>query len=236
MAWQRLKDEPKIREIFEYLVSKGVPVSVRTGDENGPFASKVLKLKLGDLNSKIGKKSEFILERLVPERGNALVQSSKDVSMEFQVRGNRCRCPVKCLGISSDYPFFGVIMGIPEGVEVEEKRREERIACEGLDFLFVEFGLTLEAKDNKVFTLQVLDRSVKGLGLLVTQKDFGLFRLLKPGDHIGNMTFYASAAMIQVSGTVRHITKIDRGRHRGSYIVGIMSQEIIESSMWNGKQ
>jgi hypothetical protein len=75
----------------------------------------------------------------------------------------------------------------------------------------------------------VVDCSRKGLGLLITKKDFDLLSGLKVGDTITNMVFFAKWTMITVNGTVKHLTKLDQGRYSGCYSLGIESQEIIES-------
>ena len=46
-------------------------------------------------------------------------------------------------------------------------------------------------------------------------------------DELKNISFYAPKAMIKVNGTVRHISKIDEGKYKDSYILGIESPEII---------
>ncbi len=65
--------------------------------------------------------------------------------------------------------------------------------------------------------------------MLITQRDFDLLKIVKEGDILQDMTFFATWTMIKVDGTVRHKSKIEEGEHKGCYVMGIQSQDIIES-------
>jgi hypothetical protein len=194
------------------------------------FATKILKFRHDEPTSKIRKEPELVIEKLIPDRGNALIQSFPDAVVEFTVNVNQCRCAVKYVGISSEYPYFGFIVSARGSVEVLERRKEERVVYDLPDFVSAELKLPQGVPDGKVYTLNVVDSSPHGLGILLSKKDFDVLKFVKPGDRLKGITFYAQAAVIRVDGTVRHITRVDWGRHKGSYILGIESQEIIESS------
>lgn len=230
MGWQVLDNKEKIREIIDHLISKKVSVSIRFNEEKETFTSKLLRFKHGDIASKIGKGPELVIEKLVPERGNSLIQSLPRVILGFLVNKSNCRCPVKYLGISGEYPYFGFFMSVPESIEIEEKRREERTVYNVPDFISVEFTLPDGPQKRKTYALNVIDSSLHGLGVVVNQKDLDLLQRLKPGDPLRNITFYAQTAIIKVDGIVKHITKVEGGRYKGSYVLGIESPEIIESS------
>ncbi|MBN1105453.1 MAG: PilZ domain-containing protein [Deltaproteobacteria bacterium] len=230
MAWQAVNNKQKIREIIEYLISRKLEVLVRVSQEKEAFTTKIMKFRHDDPTSKIGKKPELVIEKLIPDKGNSLIQSFPNVVMEFTVNVNQCRCAVKFIGISSEYPHFGFIVSAPESVEVLERRKEERVVYDLPDFVSADLRLPQGAPDAKLYSLNVVDSSLHGLGILLAKKDFEVLKFVKPGDRLRDITFYAPAAVIRVDGTVRHITRVDWGRHKGSYILGIESQEIIESS------
>ena len=114
-------------------------------------------------------------------------------------------------------------------MDVEEKRRQDRIPYEKPEFVSVEFRAGKGAEKDKVYDLNVIDCSGTGLGILITQRDFDLLKIVKEGDILRDMTFFATWTMITVDGTVRHKTKIEEGKHKGCYVMGIQSQDIIES-------
>jgi hypothetical protein len=114
-------------------------------------------------------------------------------------------------------------------LNIQEKRREDRIPQEMPEFITVEFSVAGEGGERKHYELNVVDCSAHGLGLLVTDKDMDLIQSLNPGDKIEEITYYASSSMIKVEGTVVHKTKVHEGKYRGAYVVGIESPEIIES-------
>jgi hypothetical protein len=197
-------------------------------EEETVFYSKFIKLNQEDPLSKIKARPQMIIERLFPEKGNALIQSVPHVTVEFVIKRNLCRCSVKYIGISA-YPYIGFIMSLPDTIYIVEKRSEERSIYETPNFISVEFRLGEKSKSEKQYELNVFDHSKRGLGLLITQQDLDLLELLHKGDQIEDITFFASWTMIRVNGTVRHITRIENGKYKDCYILGIESPEIIES-------
>jgi len=114
-------------------------------------------------------------------------------------------------------------------MNIDEKRDQDRIPYERPEFVSVEFRTGKGAEKDKVYDLNVIDCSGTGLGMLITQRDFDLLKILKEGDTLEDMTFFATWTMITVDGTVRHKTRIEEGKHKGCYIMGIKSKDIIES-------
>ncbi len=228
-VWRRLERKRKIIQLINHLISNRVEIQIRLKGENAAFTSKFIKLKQEDTPSKIGKRHVLIIEKLSPEKGNALIQSLPVVDAEFSINRNLCRCALKYIGINSTSPDFGFILGFPESVEIEEKRRVERFAYEAPEFISVEFRLGEKTKNGKLYELNVLDCSKYGLGMVITQKNFDLLRILRKGDKLKDILFFASQALIKVNGTVSHITKIEYGVYKGCYLLGINSLDIIES-------
>jgi hypothetical protein len=170
----------------------------------------------------------MIIDKLIPEKGNALIQTVLHVTVRFIIKGNTCQCNLKYIGISG-FPNIGFIVSFPEKIQIAEKREEERFTYATPEFVSVEFKLGNDGNKEKLYELNVFDYSKHGLGLLITQKNFDLLKMLRKGDKIEDISFFASWTMIKVSGTVKHITKIEDGKYKGCYILGIDSPDIIES-------
>lgn len=221
-----IRDRQKIQEIFERMVSKNMELKVLIDDENVRFMSRALSLNPEEISS-LGSEPELIIEKLFPEMGNSLIQSSSEITLEFTIKEHFCQGKAKYVGVSNEYPYFGIMITLPNSLELaKERRREKRHLYEIPDFVSVEFRIM--GKD-KVYELGVMDCSMHGLGLLITKKDFDLVRLVKPGDRIRDIVLYSESAMIKVDGVVRHLTKMSTGKYRDSYVMGIESPEVIES-------
>ena len=85
----------------------------------------------------------------------------------------------------------------------------------------VEFRLPTGRGKGRKYTLNVFDRSKRGFGLLVRKEDFALLKILNQGDKLQNMTFYSESLMLKMDAVVRHKTRIEEGKYKGCYSVGI---------------
>jgi hypothetical protein len=225
-SWGLVKDRRKIQEIFERLVSKNMELKILIDEENVRFMSRALRLNPEEISS-LGSEPELIVEKLFPEMGNSLIQSSSQITLEFSVKEHFCRGKAKYVGVSNEYPYFGIMITLPPSLELaKERRREKRHLYDMPDFVSVEFSIM--GKD-KVYDLGVLDCSMHGLGILITKKDFDLVRLVKAGDRIKDIVLYSETARIKVDGVVRHLTKMSTGKYKDSYVMGIESPEVIEN-------
>ena len=221
-----VKDRRKIQEIFERLASKNMELKVLIDEENVRFMTRAIRLNPEEISS-LGSEPELIIEKLFPEMGNSLIQSSSQLTLEFTIKEHFCRGKAKFIGVSNEYPYFGMSITLPQSLELaKERRREKRHFYDMPDFVSVEFSVL--GKD-KVYDLGVMDCSTHGLGILVTKKDFDLVRLVKPGDRIRDIVLYSENARIKVDGVVRHMTKMSAGKYKNSYVMGIESPEVIEN-------
>jgi hypothetical protein len=226
MKWHVLDNKQKILRILQKTVSNKTELRVRIRGAKNPFTSRLLMIvEAGTLleleNLAIDTEVRLIIEKLNPARGDALIQSFPDVLMEFLVNENLCQCTSRNTGVSNIPPHFGFIMSCPEKLEIQEKRRDKRTRYEEPKMVTVEFRLpTGRGKDRK-YTLNVFDRSKQGFGLLVQKEDFGLLKILNRGDTLQNMTFYSESLMLKMDAVVRHKTRIEEGRHKNCYILGI---------------
>ncbi len=224
--WGVVKDRHKIQEIFERLVSKTMELKILIDEEDVRFMSRAIRLNPEEISS-LGSEPELIIEKLFPEMGNSLIQSSSQITLEFTIKEHFCRGKAKYIGVSNEYPYLGIMITLPQSLELaKERRREKRRIYDMPDFVSVEFSIM--GKD-KVYDLGVMDCSMHGLGILITKKDFDLVRLVKLGDRIRDIVLYSETARIKVDGVVRHLTKMSTGKHKDSYVMGIESPEVIEN-------
>ncbi|MFC1533355.1 hypothetical protein ACFL7M_08340 [Thermodesulfobacteriota bacterium] len=228
MTCRTLDNKLKIMQIFNQLIINRSEIKIRLKGEETEFTSKFIKINQDDILSEIGKSPELIIEKLIPAKGNTLIQSFPEITAEFLIQKSLCRCTIVHTGTSSTHPYFGHILDFPESIEIEEKRREERFLYENGGFVSVEFRLGEKSKDDKLYELNVFDCSKHGLCIIIPQKYFDLLQKIKVGDKLENITFYSARARINVDGTVRHKTKIDEGKYKDSYLIGIESPGIIE--------
>ena len=228
MDWVAVGDDKKIWRMIEHVANYQTPIKVTIPGDKTSFTSKLLKVNYGSIASGKAKGQEFIIEKMVPEEGNALIESSPEVTLEFPINDKLCRCSSKYTGLDELDPKAGLILSFPKSVEIKERRREKRFTYDIPEMVSVEFKIEKEKGKPRSYELNVYDCSQHGLGLLITEKDFALLNILEIGDEIKEITFYATAAIIKVQGTVRHKSKIREGKYEGCYILGIESPDIIE--------
>lgn len=109
----------------------------------------------------------------------------------------------------------------------KEVRRGRRTVASPLDLLSVEFKLG-NGPEERICRLAVANYSRHGLGLLVTERDFGILGRIKVGDTLQDMLFFASWAVIRADATVRHKTVLEDGPDKGAYLIGLESSEDFE--------
>ena len=114
-------------------------------------------------------------------------------------------------------------------IEKGENRRWERFQYKLPESVYVEFQVGETPKKGKVYDLKVMDYSRNGLGIVVTQKDSELLQVIDDGNKLKDITFCAPWTMTKINGTVRHKSKIEEGKYKDCYILGIESPDIIDS-------
>lgn len=118
----------------------------------------------------------------------------------------------------------------PDPKADREVRKSKRFEPLIPAFAYAEFYFEDGKGRKKPYSLEVLNSSEHGIGLLLHGENLELVDRLARGMVLRDMTFYAEWALIHVDGVVRHITPIQKGKHKGGYLVGIASEEIVESS------
>jgi len=109
-------------------------------------------------------------------------------------------------------------------------RRDKRFVPAIPDFAYAEFRIRDSKGEEKDYRLPVLNSSESGIGLLVEKPNASILKQVRSGSVLSNVTFYAEWTLIRVDAIVRHITPIQQGKQRGAHLLGVESQEIVESS------
>ncbi|MGD8386667.1 MAG: hypothetical protein PVG49_05975 [Desulfobacteraceae bacterium] len=151
------------------------------------------------------------------------------------------------LGMDTIHPFVGIQEEIEAFIErffrelgtIEKTtpphakratRREKRFVPAIPDFAYAEFRIKDSKGKEKEYRLPVLNSSESGIGLLVEKPNSDLLPQVRSGSVLSNVTFYAEWTLIRVDVIVRHVTPIQQGKHKGAQLLGVESQEIVESS------
>ena len=214
-----IEEKKRILDIIHYLISEKAKVAVDIKKSNKLFITKFLKIHKGRGLGCI------IIEKFYPEVGNSLIQSFPDVVFSFTIRGRKGIFQAKYRGINTEYPEFGLIVDFPQAIQIEDSRKEKRVEDNFKKFLSAEF--TLEG-DNTTHQLKVINLGSNGIGLIVGRKKLDLLDKINIGDIIKDLTFFLTVATLRVDGEVIHKTSIDHGRLKGSYILGIKSDFIVD--------
>ncbi len=214
MEFFTVREKRKILTILDHLISKSVQISVKIQGSDEQFSTRVVRLK-----TEAGR-STLIVEKLYPEPGNSLIQSSPDVLFSFELNGRECAFATKYLGINTEYPEFGLVVDFPSSIQLEDRRKEKRINNGVTKFLSIEFRVE---EDDKLYQLKAINIGSSGIGFIVEEENFDLFKKINVGDPIRNLRFFLPKATLTVDVEVKHMTRITRGKFKGSYLVGIES-------------
>ena len=176
----------------------------------------------------MGEESKLIIEKLEPETGNALLKLSPEIVIQFQLEKISCQFDARYLGESTEYPHLGLILSFPDSVRMKERRGYDRNTEKIPDFLEAVLTLPKGEEETVTYKLMVINRSANGVGILVTSKDFDLLEMVNEGDHLQDLELCAPRAIVKVTGTVRHVTKMEGPKHEGSYVIGVKLDEALE--------
>jgi len=219
MDLSAIEEEKKTLAIIHHLISEKVEILVNIKGSDKQFTTKLLKVQ------KANGHGHLIIEKLYPEVGNSLIQSSPDVVFSFALSGSTGVFHAKYRSINTQYPEFGFIVDFPATIQIEDKRGEERIENDLTKFLSAEF--TLEG-NSTVYQLKAINLSSHGIGLIVDKKYFDLLDKINVGDTIKDLKLFLTIATLTIDGTVMHKTPMNRDELKGSYILGIKSDFIVD--------
>ncbi|MBE9541821.1 MAG: flagellar brake protein [Proteobacteria bacterium] len=214
-----VEEEKKTLTIIHHLISEKVEILVNIKGSDKQFTTKLVKVQ------KANGHGYLIIEKLYPEVGNSIIQSSPDVVFSFALSGSTGVFHTKYRGINTQYPEFGLIVDFPATIQIEDKRGEERIENDLTKFLSAEF--TLEG-DSTVYQFKAVNLSSHGIGLIVDKKNLDVLDKINVGDTIKDLKLFLTVATLTIDGTVMHKTPMNRDELKGSYILGIKSDFIVD--------
>ena len=214
-----IEEEKKTLTIIHHLISEKVEILVNIKGSDKQFTTKLVKVL------KANGHGYLIIEKLYPEVGNSIIQSSADVVFSFALSGSTGVFHTKYRGINTQYPEFGLIVDFPATIQIEDKRGEERIENDLTKFLSAEF--TLEG-DSTVYQFKAVNLSSHGIGLIVDKKYFDLLDKINVGDTIKDLKLFLTVATLTIDGTVMHKTPMNQDELKGTYILGIKSDFIVD--------
>lgn len=217
-----------LRKLIDFLISRKREITVQIEGNRALYTSRIISADYGDILSKMSEESKLIIEMLAPDTGNALLKLSPKVAVQFLLGEKSCQFDSRYLGESTEYPHIGQIVSFPESVKLADRRSYERDCGKIPVFLYAILALGKGAESRATYELEIINRSAYGVGMLVTKKDFDLLEILKEGDELQDLELYAPTAVVKVTGSVRHKTKLEEPKYEGSYVLGIKLDETLE--------
>jgi hypothetical protein len=79
-----------------------------------------------------------------------------------------------------------------------------------------------------LYQLKVVNIGSHGIGFIVDEENLDLLKKVKVKDKIKSLKFFLPAATLTVDSTVKHKTQVIHGKLKGSYILGIESDFIMD--------
>lgn len=114
--------------------------------------------------------------------------------------------------------------------ESRKTRKEPRHVPSIPRFSYAEFSIEVKEGHVKDCRLDVLNCSESGIGLLLPKEEAEIADIITSGSIIPDMVFYAPWTLIRADAKVRHMTRLTNGPHKGDYLLGVESEEVVESS------
>jgi hypothetical protein len=217
-----------LRKLIDFLISRKRGITVQIEGNRTLYSSRIITADYGDLLSEMSEESKLIIERLVPDSGNGLLKMSPKLEIQFLLGEKTCQFDSRYLGTSTEYPNIGQNVTFPESVKLADRRSYERDSGKIPAFLYGILVLRKGTEGSATYELEIINRSAYGIGMLVTKNDFGLLEILKEGDEVQDLELYAPTAVVRVTGSVRHKTKLEDKKYEGSYVLGIKLDETME--------
>ena len=217
-----------LRKLIDFLISRKREITVQIEGNRTLYTSMIISADYGDLLSKMSDDSKLIIEMLVPGSGNGLLKMSPNVEIQFLLGEKSCQFDSRYLGASTEYPHIGQIISFPESVKLVDRRGYERDSGKIPAFLYGILVLRKGTEGSATYELEIINRSAYGIGMLVTKNDFDLLEILKEGDELQDLELYAPTAVVRVTGSVRHKTRLQEKKYEGSYVLGIKLDETLE--------
>ncbi len=223
------KDRQTIWKVIDYLIHHRRKITVRIKGYENSYTCKIVKASFMAEHSKHGNGPHLILGELVPEDGYTLIRPGRQLALKFMAGNTSCEFKTLCLTSQRDGVDSKIIVSFPESVVLPERRRGRRGSSEMPEFISAVLTPRKGFQTEKNYELPVVDYSLNGVGIFVSEEDFDLIENAQKGDRLENIMLFSFEAMVKVDGTVRHKSKHKRRGRQGvdSFVLGIEFDEAL---------
>jgi len=225
------KNGERIKHAIDLLAVNRRPITVKLEGEQTLFDSMIVKADHGDPVSKAGTPGRLFIQWLSPPKGNNLIQSARTVQVRFSIGKYNLAFTSYYVTKSLESPYLGHIITYPESLVIADRRRHDRHEVESKTApLFTKAKIRMREglSQEDVYDLWVLDVSENGVGILVGKELFNWLERIGIGDKVSGVELSAPWTIVRVDGTVRHKSKMRRGKYSGYRLLGIELDEKLE--------
>jgi hypothetical protein len=225
------KNGERIKRAIDLLAVNRRPITVKIEGEQSLFDSMIVKADPGDPVSKAGTPRRVFIQWLSPPEGNNLIQSARTVQVRFSLGKYNLAFTAYYVTKSLESPYLGHVITYPEALVIADRRRHERHEADSKAaplFAKAKVSIGASGSQEKVYDLRVFDVSENGVGILVGQELFDWLRRIGIGDKLKGVELSAPWTIVRVDGTVRHKSKMHRGKYRDYRLLGIELDEKLE--------
>jgi len=225
------KNAERIKQAIDFLTANRRPITVKIEEERTLFDSMIVKVDHGDSVSKIRTAGRVFIQWLSPSKGNNLIQSARTVQVRFSLGKYKIAFTSYYVTKSLESPYLGHIISYPESLVIADRRRHDRHEVDSKTApLFAKAKISMRAgrSQEKVQNLRIFDVSENGVGILVGEELFDWLERIEIGDRVKEVELYAPWTIVRVDGTVRHKSKMRRGKYGGYHLLGIELDEKLE--------
>jgi hypothetical protein len=225
------KSTARIRQTIDFLVVNRRPITVQIEGERTLFDSMIVKADHGDPLSKTGTGGRAFIQWLSPPRGNNLIQSTSPVQVRFSLGKHKLAFTSYYITKSLESPYLGHIITYPDALVIADRRRSDRHEVDSNTApLFSKANVHMRAggSQGKVYDFGVFDVSENGVGILVGKELFDCLGRIGIGDRLEEVELSAPWTLVKVDGTVRHKSRIHKGKYSGYHLLEIELDEELE--------
>jgi hypothetical protein len=225
------KSKARIRQAIDLLTVNRRPITVKIEGEHTFFDSMIVKVDHGHPVLKAGTAGRVFIQWLSPPKGNDLIQSVNPVQVRFSFGKYKFAFTSYYVTKSLEYPYLGHIITYPESLVIAERRKHDRHEVDSKPApLFAKATISMRVGRNqdKVHDFGVFDVSENGVGILVGKDLSNWLERIGIGDRLKGVELSAPWTIVRVDGTVRHKSKIRRGKYTDYHLLGIELDEKLE--------
>ena len=225
------KSKARIKQAIDFLAVNRTSIAVKLEEEQTLFHSIIVKADHGDPLLKAGTAARLFIQWLSPAKGNNLIHSASPVQVRFSLGKYNLAFTSYYITKSLESPYLGHIITYPEALVIADRRRSDRHEVDSNAApLFGKAKIRMRAgrSQEKAYDLRIFDVSENGVGILVGEELFDWLGRIGIGDRLKEVELCAPWTIVRVDGTVRHKSRMHKGKYSGYHLVGIELDEKLE--------